>query len=264
MEAGEASALPSVGSMTILLSDDRVRAVPVVESGEPLVRLPLDLSPAGALVRAGLADRLVAADALLPPGRPAPGRRGLPPARRSSSAIIAAYAAAGARPPPGRRRRGARAADQPVRRTRSRRSARRRRRGRPDPGRRLRRRARPGHARSTRRPRTATAAATSRPAASAPTPAPTATSSPRCWRSQGLVNYPTEWWHWSFGDRYWALLSGARHALYGPLVRGGGGVTRPGRSPRRDRTSSRPAPGHRPRRRRAQHPAARRPGEPVS
>ncbi len=20
----------------------------------------------------------------------------------------------------------------------------------------------------------------------------------------GLVNYPTEWWHWSFGDRYWA------------------------------------------------------------
>ena len=26
--------------MTILLSDERVRAVPVVESGEPLVRLP--------------------------------------------------------------------------------------------------------------------------------------------------------------------------------------------------------------------------------
>ncbi len=23
----------------------------------------------------------------------------------------------------------------------------------------------------------------------------------------GLVNYPTEWWHWSFGDRYWALLT---------------------------------------------------------
>ena len=21
----------------------------------------------------------------------------------------------------------------------------------------------------------------------------------------GLVNYPTEWWHWSYGDRYWAL-----------------------------------------------------------
>jgi len=33
----------------------------------------------------------------------------------------------------------------------------------------------------------------------------------------GLVNYPTEWWHWSFGDRYWALVSGAPHALYGPV-----------------------------------------------
>ncbi|MCT9076880.1 M15 family metallopeptidase [Streptomyces fulvoviolaceus] len=32
----------------------------------------------------------------------------------------------------------------------------------------------------------------------------------------GLVNYPTEWWHWSYGDRYWALLTGARTALYGP------------------------------------------------
>lgn len=30
----------------------------------------------------------------------------------------------------------------------------------------------------------------------------------------GLVNYPTEWWHWSFGDRYWALVSGAPHALF--------------------------------------------------
>ncbi|MER5736418.1 M15 family metallopeptidase [Streptomyces sp. NPDC002262] len=32
----------------------------------------------------------------------------------------------------------------------------------------------------------------------------------------GLVNYPTEWWHWSFGDRYWALKTGAAAALYGP------------------------------------------------
>ncbi|KQX57413.1 MULTISPECIES: M15 family metallopeptidase [unclassified Streptomyces] len=32
----------------------------------------------------------------------------------------------------------------------------------------------------------------------------------------GLVNYPTEWWHWSFGDRYWALATGAAAALYGP------------------------------------------------
>ncbi|MET8631530.1 M15 family metallopeptidase [Streptomyces sp. NPDC004680] len=32
----------------------------------------------------------------------------------------------------------------------------------------------------------------------------------------GLVNYPTEWWHWSFGDRYWALITGETTALYGP------------------------------------------------
>lgn len=32
----------------------------------------------------------------------------------------------------------------------------------------------------------------------------------------GLVNYPTEWWHWSYGDRYWALVTGAPAALYGP------------------------------------------------
>ncbi|MFF9127585.1 M15 family metallopeptidase [Streptomyces sp. NPDC014889] len=34
--------------------------------------------------------------------------------------------------------------------------------------------------------------------------------------SVGLVNYPTEWWHWSFGDRYWALSTGAGSAMYGP------------------------------------------------
>ena len=34
--------------------------------------------------------------------------------------------------------------------------------------------------------------------------------------ASGLVNYPTEWWHWSYGDRYWALTTGAPHALYGP------------------------------------------------
>ncbi|MFD2419173.1 M15 family metallopeptidase [Amycolatopsis pigmentata] len=34
--------------------------------------------------------------------------------------------------------------------------------------------------------------------------------------SAGLVNYPTEWWHWSYGDRYWALATGAAAAHYGP------------------------------------------------
>ncbi|MFG2873536.1 M15 family metallopeptidase [Streptomyces sp. NPDC048337] len=32
----------------------------------------------------------------------------------------------------------------------------------------------------------------------------------------GLVNYPTEWWHWSFGDRYWAFATGTGTACYGP------------------------------------------------
>ncbi|MBB6474846.1 M15 family metallopeptidase [Sphaerisporangium rubeum] len=31
----------------------------------------------------------------------------------------------------------------------------------------------------------------------------------------GFVNYPTEWWHWSYGDRYWAFVTGARSAKYG-------------------------------------------------
>jgi D-alanyl-D-alanine dipeptidase len=38
----------------------------------------------------------------------------------------------------------------------------------------------------------------------------------RALSSAGFVNYPTEWWHWSYGDRYWALLSGAPAARYGP------------------------------------------------
>jgi D-alanyl-D-alanine dipeptidase len=32
----------------------------------------------------------------------------------------------------------------------------------------------------------------------------------------GFVNYPTQWWHWSHGDRYWALVTGAHGAVYGP------------------------------------------------
>jgi D-alanyl-D-alanine dipeptidase len=35
---------------------------------------------------------------------------------------------------------------------------------------------------------------------------------------EGLVNYPTEWWHYSYGDRYWAVTTGAGAALYGPVT----------------------------------------------
>ena len=35
----------------------------------------------------------------------------------------------------------------------------------------------------------------------------------------GLVNYPTEWWHWSCGDRYWAMGTSASSAIYGTTDR---------------------------------------------
>ncbi|MBN2655716.1 MAG: D-alanyl-D-alanine carboxypeptidase family protein [Spirochaetales bacterium] len=31
----------------------------------------------------------------------------------------------------------------------------------------------------------------------------------------GFVNYEPEWWHWSIGDRYWALLKNKEAAKYG-------------------------------------------------
>jgi D-alanyl-D-alanine dipeptidase len=33
----------------------------------------------------------------------------------------------------------------------------------------------------------------------------------------GLVNYPTEWWHWSYGERYWALQQGLPRTRYAPV-----------------------------------------------
>jgi D-alanyl-D-alanine dipeptidase len=38
----------------------------------------------------------------------------------------------------------------------------------------------------------------------------------------GFANYPTEYWHWSYGDRYWAFQLGNSHAIYGPLQTLGG------------------------------------------
>ena len=34
-------------------------------------------------------------------------------------------------------------------------------------------------------------------------------------QAQGFVNYPTEWWHFSYGDRYWALNHNQKEAIYG-------------------------------------------------
>lgn len=33
----------------------------------------------------------------------------------------------------------------------------------------------------------------------------------------GMINYATEFWHFSYGDRYWALQTGQPAALYGPV-----------------------------------------------
>jgi len=36
-------------------------------------------------------------------------------------------------------------------------------------------------------------------------------------RAVGFVNYPTEFWHWSYGDRYWAYHKQEPYALYGSI-----------------------------------------------
>lgn len=33
----------------------------------------------------------------------------------------------------------------------------------------------------------------------------------------GLTNYPSEWWHWSYGDSGWAWRSGKSQAIYGAV-----------------------------------------------
>lgn len=30
----------------------------------------------------------------------------------------------------------------------------------------------------------------------------------------GFINYPTEWWHWSYGDRYWAAVKKEKFSIY--------------------------------------------------
>ena len=38
----------------------------------------------------------------------------------------------------------------------------------------------------------------------------------RTMTAAGFVNYPAKWWHWSYGDRYWAFVTRAGAAIYGP------------------------------------------------
>ncbi len=201
--------------MTILLSDPRVRAVPVVECGEPLVRLPHDLSPAGALVRAGLAERLLAADARLPLGVRLRVVEGFRPLEQQQS-IIASYAAQLMSLHPG-------LVGVELERLTSRFVA-------------------PldvaPHVAGAAVDLTLVDVCGEELDLGTAIDATPEQSDGRCWFAadgigpdarahrellaevlgeQGLVNYPTEWWHWSFGDRYWALVTGAQDALYGPL-----------------------------------------------
>ena len=201
--------------MTILLSDPRVRAVPVAETGEPLVHLDGDLSPFGALVRAGLADRLRAADAALPRGirlRVIEGYRPLEIQR----AIVASYAAQVRRHHP-----HAGVEDLEVLTSRF---------------------VSPvevaPHVAGAAVDLTLVDVCGDQLDLGTEIDATPEDSDGRCYFAadgigadarahrdllarvlgeQGLVNYPTEWWHWSYGDRYWALLTGSGHALYGPV-----------------------------------------------
>ena len=38
--------------------------------------------------------------------------------------------------------------------------------------------------------------------------------------SAGFANYPTEWWHWSYGDQYWSFVRGVSAAMYGVIEAG--------------------------------------------
>lgn len=38
-----------------------------------------------------------------------------------------------------------------------------------------------------------------------------------CLEKEGLINYPSEWWHFSYGDRLWAQILGKPQSIYGVL-----------------------------------------------
>jgi D-alanyl-D-alanine dipeptidase len=210
--------------MTILLSDPRVAGVPVLDCGEPLVALDASFGPARTTVRVGIADRLALAQDLLPRGlrlRVVEGHRSVSDQR----AIIARYSAEVCRLRPG-------VSPHQLHHLVSRFVA-------------------PVEV----APHVAGAAvdltlvdvtgdeldmgtaidATPEQSDgacyfSAGNISPDARAHRRLLaavlRPLGLVNYPTEWWHWSYGDRYWALLGEEPHAVYGPVEGSGEGAGR--------------------------------------
>jgi D-alanyl-D-alanine dipeptidase len=203
--------------MTLLLSDPRVSAVPVRDADEPLVALDPGFGPGKALVRRELAVRLQSARAALPSGIYLRVVEGYRPAHQQQ-AIIERYSAEIRAVRPGI--------------------------GEPEL-----------HILTSRyvaplavAPHVAGAAVDVTLADSSgreldlgtPIDATPEQSGGRCYFAadgisrearanrdllarvlcrEGLVNYPTEWWHYSYGDRYWALATGAGAALYGPVYR---------------------------------------------
>jgi zinc D-Ala-D-Ala dipeptidase len=203
--------------MTILLSDPRVAAVPVRDVGEPLVALDPGFGPGKALVRRELAARLQSARAALPSGIYLRVVEGYRPAHQQQ-AIIERYSGEIRAVRPGI--------------------------GEPEL-----------HILTSRyvaplavAPHVAGAAVDVTLVDSSgreldlgtPIDATPEQSGGRCYFAadgisrearanrdllaralcrEGLVNYPTEWWHYSYGDRYWALATGAGAARYGPVFR---------------------------------------------
>jgi zinc D-Ala-D-Ala dipeptidase len=201
--------------MTILLSDPRVLQIPVRENGESLVRLDASFGPARALVRRALADRLVVARDDLPSTVAFRVVEGLRSAA-AQLAIVARYSAelSAARP-------GAGTAE--LHRLCSRFVA-------------------PievaPHVAGAGVDLTLVDARGNDLDLGTAIDATPEQSGGRCYFAAGglspqvranrtllaqalgragLVNYPSEWWHWSYGDRYWALMTGAPAALYGPV-----------------------------------------------
>ncbi len=210
-------------SEIVLLSDPAVAAVPVAECGEPLVdlrttpALRLDhglADPAGAYahVRRGVADRLVNAQTLLPPGLRLLVLEGHRPRLVQEQRYAEAMARTRAAHPD---------ADEDW----------------------LHRTVRVHHAPPAHAPHVTGAAVDltlvdrdgtplwlGSPVHD-PDPSRCATGCPavtggartnrdlltHVMRRAGLVNYPAQWWHWSYGDRYWAHLTGARAARYGEV-----------------------------------------------
>jgi zinc D-Ala-D-Ala dipeptidase len=203
--------------MTILLSDPRVAAIPVDDEGEPLVELTPSFGPARARVRVSLAQRLLLARDRLPDGvslRVVEGHRSIADQR----AIIARYAAEVSAAHPGV---GTDLAElerltsrfvSPV--------------------------AVAPHVAGAAVDLTLVGRDGVELDLGTPIDATPEQSDGACYfaarnispearvrralladvlGSVGLVNYPTEWWHWSYGDRYWALTIDAPAALYGPI-----------------------------------------------